>query len=128
VSWFGEPWPSAKDRAPACEDDNDRIPVPVGQPCVWCHELIIESDCGEVIGTPEGIGFVHIECSMRQVMGGPAHILKICRCCQGGTEDPDMGYTPREAALLVWDHFVYGIPIVFPLKRLADSQKDSPIA
>jgi hypothetical protein len=102
MRWFGEPWPSAELRAPICEDDSLRIPVPVGAQCLWCSELIEEGDRGEEIGhLEEGWRYAHRECCFRQVVGGPGHIQRRCTCC-GGTEDPDLDMTPRQAALWVW--------------------------
>lgn len=49
MRWFGEPWPRADYRAPACEDDDLRVPVPVGKECVFCGEPIEEGDRGVMI-------------------------------------------------------------------------------
>lgn len=34
--WYGEPWPSAEERAPVCADDADRVSTPVGKDCANC--------------------------------------------------------------------------------------------
>ena len=109
MRWFGSPWPSEELRAPVCADDALRIPVPVGAPCLWCSELIEEGDRGEEMGYVTGemepkVGYTHIECVFRQVMGGPAHLQGTC-ACQGGHDDPDLGMSDREAALLVWEQY-----------------------
>jgi hypothetical protein len=104
MRWFGEPWPSAELRAPVCENDADRIPVPVGAPCLFCAELIEEGDRGEemvYVSSAADLRFAHIECAFRQVMGGPAHVQGTCTC-QGGHDDPDLGMSQREAAKAVW--------------------------
>lgn len=105
--WWGEPWPSEHLRAPVCEDDALRVPVPVGEPCLWCEEAIKSGDRGEETAFVDRmsvlrIGQFHIECAMRQALGGPAHLLGCCLCC-GGDQDPDLGMSPREAALWVWE-------------------------
>jgi hypothetical protein len=113
MHWFGSAWPSEHVRAPVCEDDAMRIPTPVGLPCMWCDELIEEDDRGEDIvmvvsdgdaGVIAKTAYMHIECSFRQVMGGPAHIRGECMC-SGGDKDPDDGMTPHEAARYVWEHW-----------------------
>ena len=108
MKWFGEPWPSAEVRAPICEDDADRIPTPVGEPCLWCMEPIEDGDQGEAMPALREDGWTtsygHRECLFRQVVGGPAHIGGTCTC-QGGCDDPDLGMTPREAGRWVWAHY-----------------------
>ena len=49
MKWFGEPWPSAELRAPVCEDDADRMPVPVGEPCARCQRPFGARDRGVAI-------------------------------------------------------------------------------
>jgi hypothetical protein len=74
MRWFGEPWPSAELRAPVCEDDAERMPVPVGSACLHCNELIDENDRGTEVGYigpggyPSGYGirYVHRECDFHQ--------------------------------------------------------------
>lgn len=102
MKWFGEPWPAADFRAPVCEDDTERIPTPVGEPCLWCGEPIADRDRGQMIFGPPALVPAHIECLTRQAFGGPAHLQGTCSCC-GGTNDPDLGMTPRQAAIWVWD-------------------------
>jgi hypothetical protein len=50
VLWFGEPWPRPDFRAPVCEDDRLRVPIPVGQGCLFCHEPMTEVSQGVWIG------------------------------------------------------------------------------
>jgi hypothetical protein len=117
MNWFGPPWPSAAARAPVCVDDADRIPTPVGEKCLYCREPIGPDDRG--VNMPyvhladaststrdfvTSVAYAHIECSFRQVMGGPAHLRGTCHCC-GGTDDPDLDMSPRAAALWVWKHY-----------------------
>lgn len=104
MNWFGNPWPSAEARAPVCEDDAERVPVPVGELCLFCDESIAEDDRGELMGYSGGMRAVHIECTFRQSVGGPAHLLGTCTC-QGGSDAPNLGMSPREAALWVWGHY-----------------------
>ena len=110
--WWGEPGPTADARAAICADDGDRVPAPLGRPCLWCNEPLREGDRGVMqffVGPPGSVSFepVHIECQMRQVLGGPAHLSGRCTC-QGGTCDPDDGMTARQAALAVWSWWVEG--------------------
>lgn len=105
--WFGKPWPSADRRAPVCGDDARRIPTPVGASCVLCRELIDEDDRGEAIGSWDSddgsaVAYGHIECMLRQVLGGPGHLIGRCSCL-GHDEDPDLGMTARDAARWVWE-------------------------
>jgi hypothetical protein len=107
--WFGEPWPSAELPSPVCSNPADRVQTPVGESCLHCGEEIASGDRGVVIpyvdwdvGPVTRTSPVHIECHLRSVLGGPGHLLGLCSCGGGGC-DPDMGMTPREAALRVWD-------------------------
>ena len=72
MKWFGSPWPSAELRAPVCEDDADRVPVPVGKDCIFCDDPIIASDQGLTIPhmTAERLGIeaqAHLNCFLRNV-------------------------------------------------------------
>lgn len=112
--WFGEPWPEPARRAAACADDRLRVPTPAGQPCLWCAEDVVDGDRGQLLpvaelddhGRPVAlVRPIHAECLLRSVLGGPGHLLGTCGCHGDGftTDDPDLGYTPREAARWVWD-------------------------
>lgn len=108
MRWFGTPWPLVDARAPICENDAERMETPVGEVCLYCEEPIGADDRGTempyIHDDVSEIRFIHIECSFRQVMGGPAHLGGACSC-EGGTEDPDMGLSRREAARWVWATF-----------------------
>ena len=73
--WFGEPWPRPDWRAPVCEDDALRIPVPVGETCYLCVKPIEETDRGQEMfgidadGNVEGPMYHHIECILRNTQG-----------------------------------------------------------
>jgi hypothetical protein len=100
--WFGDPWPTELLRAPVCEDDTQRVPVPVGATCFWCDDLIDEDDRGSFMGTMDGPVPIHIECSMRSVMGPVAYLEGRCTHA-GGTEDCYVeGQTKRQDALATW--------------------------
>ena len=105
MPWFGQPWPSHTLRVPVCEDDNDRVKVPVGRPCVLCDDPIAETDSGTLIAArdPEtgvwGPGPVHRECSLREVLGGAGHLAAAPH--SPGICDPDGGLTRYQSALLV---------------------------
>ena len=55
VRFFGEPWGSEGQRAPICEDDTYRIPVPVGEKCIECTKAFVESDHGVVTACSAGV-------------------------------------------------------------------------
>jgi hypothetical protein len=83
-------------------DPADHTATPVGQTCLWCGETVEAGDQGVVMPTIREGGAsmepLHLECHMRQVVGGVRHIEGRCLCC-GGTEEPDPpGVTRREAA------------------------------
>ena len=73
MKWFGEPWPSAELRAPVCEDDADRMPVPVGELCERCRLMIQPTDRGVAIPFLTGIlaleVYHHIRCFLAGVVG-----------------------------------------------------------
>jgi hypothetical protein len=84
IKWFGEPWPSAEERAPVCETDEDKIPTPAGKACVGCDREIVDEDQGIVMaasaGIPaawvlkEGSSFTivcaqHLECFLLDILG-----------------------------------------------------------
>lgn len=106
--WFGDPWPSADYRAPVCEDDADRVPAPIGETCLHCREGITGEDRGILMPYLDvdgrHVGPVHAECLLRMTLGGPAHLMGLCRCHggPGDVDDPDLGMSAREAARLVW--------------------------
>lgn len=96
--FFGEPWPSG-----VC-DTGHQVPVPAGEPCVLCTELIGAGDQGSFMFTPEGVlGPVHRECSLRSVLGGWGHHADHALWCLE-RHDPDGGLTYRKSALAVWAH------------------------
>lgn len=90
MQYFGRRYPNLP-----IYDEAQEVPTPVGEPCIWCQEPIEDGDDGQLYNT----GLVtHVECLLRQVVGGVNHQLGRCSCC-GGTEDPDPpGMTAREAA------------------------------
>lgn len=97
--FFGEPWPSR-----VCDIGN-RVPVPVGQPCVYCDETITPDDAGSFVMQvrPDSAASkpVHRECSLRSVIGGIGHLEDHDRWCLR-EHDPDGGRTARQSALDVW--------------------------
>lgn len=101
--WFGEPW-GAGGPAPVCDDPAERVETPVGVDCLWCDEPIEDGDSGIITpyvdaATNVHRAALHVECHLRQVIGGVNHIEGRCLCC-GGREDPDPpGLTNREAAI-----------------------------
>jgi hypothetical protein len=78
MNWFGEPWPSAALRAPVCEDDRERVPLPPGEDCILCGQPIEEGSQGVVMPHAEssewgmyviGVRYNHIDCLSRSVGG-----------------------------------------------------------
>jgi hypothetical protein len=90
MKWFGEPWPSAEERAPICDDDKDQDRTPVGSLCIGCGEPIEADDRGVLMpyaGRPDkytmfrrahpalDVGWLpyvaeHIDCLIRSVAPG----------------------------------------------------------
>jgi hypothetical protein len=102
MNYFGEPWPSG-----ICDDANARqVPVPVGESCVLCDDLIISSDQGSFMGAlvndKPAMAPVHRECSLRSVLGGIGHHVDHEYWCEV-FGDPDGGQSYRRSALMVWE-------------------------
>ena len=86
--WFGpESW-----GAPVNET-NPRVPIPVGEPCGQCGELVGEDDCGftfmlmgscEPGGPKEQEVAQHRECFMLEIFG---HANGVCPCTSYPLED-----------------------------------------
>lgn len=55
IRFFGEPWGNDNMRAPICDDDQYRIPVPVGTKCMSCSKAIEEHHRGVVTACSPGI-------------------------------------------------------------------------
>jgi hypothetical protein len=88
MRYFGERWP-----APIL-DDAVECDLPDGS-CVCCDEPFAPGDSGWVWLSGQA---VHVECGVRQALGGVNHQLGLCICC-GGTRDPDPpGLSRRDAA------------------------------
>lgn len=120
--WFGEPW-GAGGPAYICSSEADHIPTPVGSICLYCEEPIEEGDSGVTTpyidaGTNVHMAAVHVECHLRQGLGGVNHIEGRCLCC-GGDQDPDPpGLTAREAAIAAVAAFERREGVaVLPVKR-----------
>jgi hypothetical protein len=109
--WFGEPWPSG-----ICYDEDGRLieemrkPVPVGEKCFCCDEVLAEGDQGKSCGplpapfpgaAPAQLAHQHKECGLRQVIGPIAHLERRCHC-HGGEGNDTPGLTRRQDALAVW--------------------------
>jgi hypothetical protein len=73
MNWFGEPWPSARLRAPVCEDDALQVaPPPAGELCVMCHERFRLGDRGILmphVGANRQVSmrYMHLECLLGNV-------------------------------------------------------------
>lgn len=94
MQWFGiEPF------APMC-DDLDRVPVPIGEPCAWCGELVGSGDQGFYLGGCDQP--THQECFIRQVVGSVAHQQRRCSCYGGVGEDVGALRAAARAAMQLW--------------------------
>lgn len=103
MRWFGRSFD-----APAWEYMSE-VPTPVGEACAWCEEEIAEGDAGVTMPHFMTTGVIvmpyHVECHMRQSLGGLAHWEGRC-VCHGGSDEPgEPGMSPREEARLVVDRF-----------------------
>jgi hypothetical protein len=95
--WFGER------PVLAIQQEMPRVATPVGKDCLHCDEPIEEGDNGITtiyVGADSTTArALHVECYLRQSIGGVNHIEGRCTC-QGGSEPPDPpGMTKREAAI-----------------------------
>lgn len=95
--FFGERWD-----APRVEE-SIQVPTPVGELCLHCEEPIEEGDRGVLMpyidaGMNTHVRAVHMECDLRAVLGGIAHLERRCTC-YGGTDHDDNNMTRRESAL-----------------------------
>lgn len=88
--------------------------TPLGQPCTWCGELIVNGDRGFITNALDVVGHlkrvpIHRECELRSVIGSVGHQLGKCRCYvvapAPAMDDPE-GMTKRQAALAAFELFV----------------------
>lgn len=85
LKYFGRPFD-----APMYEGVPE-IPTPVGKQCSWCTEPIREGEAGVTMphmfkndrGWQAEELPAHIECHLRQALGGLAHLQGRCRCVTG---------------------------------------------
>lgn len=80
--YFGVKW-----GAPMFEDAHE-VPVPAGQLCLMCREVIKREDSGVLMpyygAKGAGTAPEHIECFLRSLLGNVRHLEKRCSCY-----DPD---------------------------------------
>jgi len=95
VNWFGKRWD-----APLVETGKE-VPVPIGTPCLHCHEAISEDDQGVmvplVMGAFAELRPAHRECFARSILGSLSHLEKRCTCYGGQDPDED-GLSWRDSA------------------------------
>jgi hypothetical protein len=108
-TFFGEPWPSE-----ICQR-LEPGPTPIGNPCTFCEEPIVDGDQGSWVGAIRmiesepvpGWSPTHRECLLRQVLGGLPHMERRCQCFGGvGYTETDRAMSQREEALAVWAAFM----------------------
>jgi hypothetical protein len=86
------------------ERDCEKAETPVGDPCAWCEEPIVDGDSGLLMpdySSPDHAERpYHNECQLRMAMGGVNHIMRRCRCqrCGGFLAPDDPWLTRRQAA------------------------------
>ena len=102
--WFGEPWPSGVCYGDGRLIEEMRKPVPAGEKCIGCDEVIQPGDQGKTCGAIQLGGelrpaHMHKECLLRDVLGPLAHIEGRCHH-YGGDATP--GMTVRQEALEIW--------------------------
>jgi hypothetical protein len=116
MMYFGESW-----GAPIC-NGIAQAPTPVGCPCGWCKEAIVDGDQGLLIPGFDGsfdpsksrqeykaiMTPFHRECNLRQIIGSLAHQQKRCSC-YGGTDEDEPGMTLRESAKAAANFFENGM-------------------
>jgi len=101
TAWFGTHW-----GAPF-NDTTPQVPVPVGETCLWCGELIAPEDSGVQMPhlSLQGPRYVyqHVECFLRSILGSVGHQLQLCSCFGGddACEPPEM--SRRESARAACD-------------------------
>ena len=71
VTYFG------KDYGAPIYRESYQIPTPVGTPCMYCEEPILEGEDGFRDG---GGAFFHRECLLRGIIGSVSHQSKTCSC------------------------------------------------
>lgn len=109
VRYFGRRW-----NAPAF-DDAVRVPVPFGATCLYCSELVDDTDSGlmQVVVFAAGPRdeAVHIECHLRSILGSVAHLEHRCSCFGG--EDHEVLTREGARAVVRWlidDQTCKGLP------------------
>jgi hypothetical protein len=103
TAFFGQRWDS-----PLLDLDEgstiEQVAPPVGHLCMVCDEPIEDSDRGLVLPVMYVVGQtrsddwhpVHIECSLRLVLGSANHCKKLCACY--GQDEQEWTGTAREEA------------------------------
>jgi hypothetical protein len=84
--------------------------------CEFCGEdITFDDEPAAMLGVMDADGaarqgFVHRQCSLREVMGGIGHLIAHDYWCLQ-KHDPDGGLTTRQSSLLVWEYYrVVGMP------------------
>jgi hypothetical protein len=94
--YFGVKWD-----APAFEDSHE-VPVPVGQQCLLCREVITAGESGLLmpyVGAGRlGDSSQHIECFLRSILGDVQHLEQRCSCYNPDAGPDDTGRTYRQEA------------------------------
>jgi hypothetical protein len=97
MKWFGYSWGAPINR------DCPQVPVPVGEHCLWCAEVILADETGVIYSNGPA---AHIECFLRQTFGSVGHQLGLCSCPgNAGIMDDPPGLSRRQAALAAVEEF-----------------------
>ena len=85
--------------------------------CAWCAEVIMPGEprsTAQLDGRP-----LHLECGVRMVAGGAAHMLRLCTCCGGTMPADPVGMSKREAARWAYQVWTW----VAELRQVMDKEK-----
>ena len=86
--------------------DAEQVPVPLGEPCVFCNEPCVEGDDGFLDILNHAL---HRECQLRAAVGSITHQLRLCSCYlkEGALDEAmeEQGITKREAARRAMNFF-----------------------
>ena len=85
-------------------DSLEHVPIPVGEFCFHCAEVIEEEDSGQIMPCEGILRPVHRECLLRMIVGSVGHQRHRCPCFDGNEEDPE-GMTKREAAIAATKYY-----------------------
>lgn len=100
--WFGKAWNPEQLEAV-------KVPVPLGERCLWCLEGFRVQDSGLRIEVLMPAGRtdapVHADCFARMTIGGIYHQQCLCTCFGGALGQDPPSLSRREAARVAATHY-----------------------